>query len=63
MMNLYVKLMNQLSNEKGSQSLEWLGIAAVIVIIVGMISQVFGGDTAFGEAIKTKLVEMVKDIG
>lgn len=62
-MNLYVKLMNQLSNEKGSQSLEWLGIAAVIVIIVGMISQVFGGDTAFGEAIKTKLVEMVKDIG
>ncbi|KZE67332.1 hypothetical protein AWM68_19635 [Fictibacillus phosphorivorans] len=63
MMNLYAKLMNQLSNEKGSQSLEWLGIAAVIVIIVGMISQVFGGDTAFGEAIKTKLVEMVKDIG
>ncbi|MBY6038564.1 hypothetical protein KUV80_18170 [Fictibacillus nanhaiensis] len=62
-MNLYVKLINQLFNEKGSQSLEWLGIAAVIVIIVGMISQVFGGDTAFGEAIKTKLVEMVKDIG
>jgi cytochrome b len=63
MMNLYVKLMNQLSNEKGSQSLEWLGIAAVIVIIVGMISQVFGGDTAFGDAIKNKLVEMVGDIG
>lgn len=62
-MNLYVKLMNQLSNQKGSQSLEWLGIAAVIVIIVGMISQVFGGDTAFGDAIKKKLVEMVDDIG
>jgi hypothetical protein len=55
--------MNALSNEKGSQSLEWLGIAAVIVIIVGMISQVFGGDTAFGDAIKDKLVKMVEDIG
>jgi cytochrome b len=62
-MKLYAKLMGHLSNERGSQSLEWLGIAAVIVIIVGMISQVFGGDTAFGEAIKNKLVEMVADIG
>jgi cytochrome b len=62
-MKLYAKLMSQLTNERGSQSLEWLGIAAVIVIIVGMISQVFGGDTAFGEAIKDKLVQMVEDIG
>jgi cytochrome b len=62
-MKLYARLMSQLTNERGSQSLEWLGIAAVIVIIVGMISQVFGGDTAFGDAIKDKLVEMVEDIG
>lgn len=65
--NLYVKAMMKTSevvkNERGSQSLEWIGIAALIVIIVGGLSQVFSGDTEFGEKIKSKLIELVGSIG
>lgn len=65
--SFYVKAMNKtadlVNNERGSQSLEWIGIAALIVIIVGGLSQVFGGNTEFGDAIKDKLIELVEDIG
>ncbi|QKS72481.1 hypothetical protein FLK61_38305 [Paenalkalicoccus suaedae] len=60
---MYIEAVSHLQNEKGSQSLEWIGIAAVIVIVVGMISTVFAGDTEFGEAIKDRLISFVEGIG
>lgn len=64
---LYVKAITKtaglVKNERGSQSLEWIGIAALIVIIVGGLSQVFSGNTEFGDAIKKKLIELVDDVG
>lgn len=67
MTGLYVKMWVMLSgatrNERGSQSLEWIGIAALIVIIVGALSQVFKGNTEFGDAIKQKLIDLVKQVG
>jgi hypothetical protein len=67
LIGIYVKAMNKtaglLKNERGSQSLEWIGIAALIVIVVGGLSQVFSGNTEFGDAIKKKLIELVEDIG
>ncbi|ALX47188.1 hypothetical protein [Lentibacillus amyloliquefaciens] len=63
---IYVKAMNKVEefkqDESGSQTLEWIGIAAVIVIIVGVVSQAFsGGD--FGETLVTKFNQLINDIG
>lgn len=53
----------KLSNERGSQTLEWIGIAAVVVIVVGVISQAFSGDTSIGDAVKTKFTGFIDSIG
>ncbi|OCA80726.1 hypothetical protein F7984_01690 [Pradoshia sp. D12] len=59
---MYVKATTKLGglvkNERGSQTLEWIGIAAVIVILVGVISTAFaGGD--LGETVKTKFTSLL----
>lgn len=65
--SMYVKAASKyeglIKNERGSQTLEWVGIAAVIVIIVGAISQVFNGDSTIGEAIKTKISGWISKMG
>lgn len=42
-----------MKNEDGSQSLEWLGIAAVVVVLAAALVKVFGGNvgTEIGEKI------------
>ncbi|WP_077327807.1 Flp family type IVb pilin [Virgibacillus siamensis] len=66
MNGIYAKAMNRVEelkqDEKGSQTLEWIGIAAVIVILVGVVSQAFsGGD--FGDTLVDKFNELIEDIG
>jgi Flp pilus assembly pilin Flp len=68
MMNgVYVKVMNKVAEwkneEKGSQTLEWLGIAAVVVILVGVISQVFSGNQSIGNDVKNKFTDFISKIG
>lgn len=58
-----IKLNGMVRNERGSQTLEWIGIAAVIVILVGVISQAFSKDTEIGNAVVTKIKEMIEQIG
>jgi hypothetical protein len=58
-----MKVEGMIKNERGSQTLEWIGIAAVVVIVVGVISQAFSGDTSIGDAVKDKLKGMIKQIG
>ncbi|GAA0588718.1 hypothetical protein GCM10009001_00760 [Virgibacillus siamensis] len=63
---IYVKSMNRLEtikqDEKGSQTLEWIGIAAVIVILVGIVSQAFSeGD--FGKTLVNKFNTLITQIG
>jgi hypothetical protein len=65
---VYVRMMNRISEwkveQRGSQTLEWLGIAAVVVIIVGVISQAFGGEgNGIGETIKNKFSQFINEIG
>ncbi|WP_088102671.1 hypothetical protein [Halalkalibacter urbisdiaboli] len=59
----YTMLTSYTKNERGSQSLEWIGIAAVVVILVGTISSVFAEDESFASAILGKLVDFVSNIG
>ena len=63
---LYVKSMNKvhgmIHNERGSQTLEWIGIAAVVVIAVGIVSKAFeGGD--FGSKVLKKFTDFIENIG
>lgn len=53
----------KLTNERGSQTLEWIGIAAVVVIVVGVISQAFSGDTSIGDTVKDKFEGFIESIG
>ncbi|WP_061810886.1 hypothetical protein [Rossellomorea vietnamensis] len=57
------KLDGMIRNERGSQTLEWIGIAAVIVILVGVISQAFADDTKIGNAVVEKIEGMIDSIG
>jgi hypothetical protein len=58
-----MKIQGMIKNERGSQTLEWIGIAAVVVIVVGLISTAFANDQSFGNAVKTKLTDMIDQIG
>ncbi|RST71540.1 hypothetical protein D4T97_018505 [Siminovitchia acidinfaciens] len=66
MNELYVKSMNKMNglvkNERGSQTLEWIGIAAVVVIAVGLISTAFSGGN-FGESVLKKFTDWIEKIG
>jgi hypothetical protein len=67
MTNYYAKVINKFNawknEENGSQTLEWLGIAAVVVIVVGIISQAFSGDTSVGDTVKEKFNSFIETIG
>ncbi|HWO96325.1 MAG TPA: hypothetical protein VNM45_08335 [Bacillus sp. (in: firmicutes)] len=56
------KVKGYLKNERGSQSLEWIGIAAIIVILTGVISTAMG-NTKFGETFVSKLEGFLGKIG
>ncbi|MCM3389765.1 hypothetical protein [Ureibacillus chungkukjangi] len=38
MQSLFLNLLVPVKNEKGAQSLEWLGLAALLILVLGIIS-------------------------
>ncbi|WP_229671682.1 Flp family type IVb pilin [Lentibacillus kapialis] len=66
MNGIYAKTLNKFAefkrDERGSQTLEWIGIAAVIVILVGVVSKAFSGGE-FGQTLVKKFEELIEDIG
>ncbi|GEL76467.1 hypothetical protein [Tenuibacillus multivorans] len=64
---VYAKVMHQLEglkrDERGSQTLEWLGIAAVVVIMVGVISSAFSDGSGIGTEVLNKIKGLIGDIG
>lgn len=64
-MNALVKMSHPVKNEKGAQSLEWLGIAALLILVLGIISTAVSNEEAsIGDLIGkivTKISEMVGD--
>ncbi|CEE02615.1 hypothetical protein BT1A1_2822 [Caldibacillus thermoamylovorans] len=63
LLGLYIKMMHPVKNEKGAQSLEWLGLAALLILVLGIISQaVSKEENSIGEIITNiikKITEMV----
>ena len=59
---MYVKATTKfgglVKNERGSQTLEWIGIAAVIVILVGAISTAFSGE-GIGNTVRDKFKSLL----
>ncbi|WP_345242918.1 hypothetical protein [Pontibacillus salipaludis] len=55
-------VMDMKEDERGSQTLEWIGIAAVVVILVGVISQAMKGSD-LGEPVVKKFEQLIKAIG
>ncbi|EIJ77717.1 hypothetical protein MGA3_16858 [Bacillus methanolicus MGA3] len=39
MIKVWTRMMYPVKNEKGAQSLEWLGLAALLILVLGIISQ------------------------
>lgn len=53
-MTAWAKIMFPVKNEKGAQSLEWLGIAALLILVLGIISTALSDqEAAIGTLIKS----------
>ncbi|GAE94463.1 hypothetical protein JCM21714_3621 [Gracilibacillus boraciitolerans JCM 21714] len=57
------KMVSLLNNQRGSQTLEWIGIAAVIVILVGVISTAMSNAGSIGDEVVKKITELIQNIG
>lgn len=42
LMNAWMNIVAPVKNEKGAQSLEWLGLAALLILVLGIISTAVG---------------------
>jgi cytochrome b len=58
-----MRFSNLVNNQKGSQTLEWIGIAAVVVIVVGLISTAFSSNTEFGTTVLDKFKGWIEKMG
>jgi hypothetical protein len=58
-----MRFSNLVNNQKGSQTLEWIGIAAVVVIVVGLISTAFSSNTEFGTTVLDKFKGWIEKNG
>mgnify|MGYP003413812158 FL=1 len=56
---LWVNTMMPLKNEKGAQSLEWLGLAALLILVLGIVSTALSSQ---GDAIGGLIGKIIKSI-
>ena len=61
-MKLWVNTMMPLKNEKGAQSLEWLGLAALLILVLGIVSTALSSqEGAVGDLIQ-KIIKKISDM-
>lgn len=64
LLGLYIKMMHPVKNEKGAQSLEWLGLAALLILVLGIISQaVSKQESSIGDLIGKIIDKISKMVG
>lgn len=57
-------LLAPVKNEKGAQSLEWLGLAALLILVLGIISTAVSGQSgAIGELIGSIIEKISAMVG
>jgi hypothetical protein len=55
----WMKMMEPVKNERGAQSLEWLGLAALLILVLGIISTAVEGQGDGIEQIITKIIDKI----
>jgi hypothetical protein len=64
MIKVWTKMMYPVKNEKGAQSLEWLGLAALLILVLGIISQAVDGQKdGIGKVIENILNKINQMVG
>ena len=58
---MYMKLRKLLNNEKGAQTLEWLGLAAFLIMLIGIISALLKGQSGALSDIIGKIIKAIGD--
>ncbi|PLS15382.1 hypothetical protein CVD28_23970 [Bacillus sp. M6-12] len=59
MIKAWTKMMYPVKNERGAQSLEWLGLAALLILVLGIVSQaVSKSEGSIGDVI-TKIIDKI----
>lgn len=58
----YVKAKELVTNEKGAMSLEWLGIAALLIMIVAIISSYLGSNGSDITDILGNIIQNIADM-
>jgi hypothetical protein len=59
MMELYMTLTNPVKNERGAQSLEWLGLAALLILVLGIVSTAVSGSSGKVTEIITSIFDKI----
>lgn len=58
-MKLWIKMMEPLKNERGAQSLEWLGLAALLILVLGIISTAVSKQEGLIGELITKIITKI----
>jgi len=61
-LGLYEKWTNPLKNERGAQSLEWLGLAALLILVLGIISTAVSSGSGTITEIITNILTKIKNM-
>ncbi|WP_080848722.1 hypothetical protein [Cytobacillus gottheilii] len=62
MIKAWTKVMNPVKNEKGAQSLEWLGIAALLILVLGIVSTAVSEQSTGIGSIISKIIEQISQM-
>ncbi|MFD2442564.1 hypothetical protein ACFSO7_00940 [Bacillus sp. CGMCC 1.16607] len=62
MIKAWTKIMYPVRNERGAQSLEWLGIAALLILVLGIISKAVDGEKDNVGKIITNIIKKITDM-
>jgi len=64
LMNVWMNIVMPIKNEKGAQSLEWLGLAALLILVLGIISTAVSGQSgAIGNLISSIISKISGMVG
>ncbi|MRG87379.1 hypothetical protein [Salinibacillus xinjiangensis] len=62
LVKLYVKMTTPVRNERGAQSLEWLGIAALLILVLGIVSSAVSDNEGGIKSIISNIIQKISDM-
>ena len=59
LMKAWMNIVVPVKNEKGAQSLEWLGLAALLILVLGIVSTAVNDNSAGISGIIKNIIEKI----